>query len=326
MTEKKLKKRIQRCLGILTTVLSRKGIDRNVLAAEYQCSTRQISDDLNLLREIGFPICYERQSGYTLSVADLPIPSLPLNQEHILSMFIASQLLVLTPLEQQADEAVQNMLSGLSEDSRNFLRNLTDRVYIAPEGELGENSRILFDVYRAVSECRSVQIAYSSFSQKKEEELMVDPYGIYIKDRAQSYMVGFSYGRDQRIRRFKLCRISRLSFRGIQFGYPSDFSMRDEMGNGFWSGEQEYHVQIRIHAKIAQLVREREAAEQIEELPGGFLLFRRTVRNLQEVLWDILRYGSGAEVLEPKELRDMMAHEIMQMAKIYREDRINETS
>ena len=69
MTEKKLKKRIQRCLGILTTVLSRKGINRKVLAAEYQCSTRQISDDLNLLREIGFPIRYERQ-GFAFPTSD----------------------------------------------------------------------------------------------------------------------------------------------------------------------------------------------------------------------------------------------------------------
>ncbi len=317
MADEKLKKRIQRCLSILTIVLSRRGINRNMLAAEFGCSTRQISDDLVLLRDIGFPIQYENRE-YTLSMADLNIPPLPLKEEQILSLFIASQLLVLTPLEQQADEAVQRMLSVLSEESRNFLRNLTDRVYIAPDGELGDTN-ILFNVYRAISECRSVQIRYRSFSQKKEEVLDVDPYGIYIQDRAQSYMVGYSYGTAQAIRRFKLCRISHLSFRGMRFTYPADFSMRKEMAKGFWSGDQEYDVWIRFHPQVAQLVREREPQELIEEYPGGVVLLRKTVRNLEEVLWNILRYGSGAEILEPDELRERIKQEILKMGKIYQE-------
>lgn len=317
MADEKLKKRIQRCLGILMTVMSRKGIKRPMLAAEYGCSTRMISEDLALLRELGFPIRYENRE-YTISVTDLKIPPLPLNEEQILSLFVASQLLVLTPLERQADEAMQNMLSVLSEDARSFLRNLTDRVYIAPGGDLGE-TKILFDVYRAVSECRSIQIRYRSFSRKNEEIHDVNPYGIYIKDRAESYMVGYSYGKYQDIRRFKLCRITQLTYRGMRFAYPPDFSMRKEMTRGFWGGDQEYQVLIRFHPDVAQLIREREPEEHIEALPGGFLLVRKTVRNLEEVLWDILRYGSDATVLEPLELRERIQEEIQKMSKEYEE-------
>lgn len=316
MADEKLKKRIQRCLGILTTILSQKGINRNTLAQEYGCSIRTISEDIALLRDIGFAIRYEN-SEYTLSMADLKIPPLPLNEEQILALFIASQLLVLTPLEQKAEEAVQNVLSVLSDEAITFLRNLTDRVYIAPGGDPGD-TKILFDVYRAVSECQAIQIHYQALSTQQEEVWNVEPYGIYLKDRARSYMVGYTYETPKIYRRFKLCRITQLKFRGIKFMYPSDFLIRQEMAKGFWDADQEYEVLIRFRPEIAQLVREREPAERIEALPGGFVQVRKTVRNLDEAFYEVLRYGKRAEVLKPEELREMVKKEIREWQRVYK--------
>ncbi len=314
MADEKLKKRIQRCLGILTTVLSKPGINRPVLAQEYGCAVRTIADDIALLKTIGFAIHYDKQKReYTLSVKDLNIPPLPLNKEQMLALFIASQLMVLTPLEQKANEAVQNMLSVLSEDAITFLRNLTDRVYIAPGGGIGD-TKILFDVYRAVSECRPIRIRYQAFYTHQEEVHDVDPYGIYIEDRSQSYLVGKSYGQYQKILRFKLCRIQELTFRmgeSVRFAYPSDFSIREEMAHGLWGGDQEYEVVIRFYPEAAQLVREREPKERIEALSGGCLLVRRTVRNLDEVFYKVLRRYKAKEydVLEPPELLEILREE-----------------
>lgn len=317
MADEKLKKRIQRCLSILTTVLSRKGVNRTVLAEEFGCSVRTIAEDIALLREIGFGIRYE-QGEYALSTADLKIPPLPLNEEQILALFIASQLLLLTPLEQKAEQALHNMFSALTDEAIAFLRNLTNRVFIAPGGDLGDTN-ILFNVYRAVSECRSIHIRYQAFSTQQDEEHDVDPYGIYIKDRARSYMVGYSYGKCQQIRRFKLCRIQELSFRGLTFTYPPNFSIQEEMQTGLWSGEQEQEVLIRFRPEVAQLVREREPAEYIEPLPGGYLHVRKMVRHLNEVFYDLLRYGRHAEVLEPEALRDRIKTELQAWGKVYEE-------
>ncbi len=213
MADEKLKKRIERCLGILTKILSQKGLNRKILAQEYGCAVRTIAADIALLRDIGFKIRYE-QSEYTLSTADLNIPPLPLQENQILALFIASQLMVLTPLEQKANEALQQMQAVLSEEAITFLRNLSDRVYIAPGGDLGD-TRILFEVYRAVSECQSLEIRYQALSTQQEETHLLDPLGIYIKDRARSYLAGHTYETPRLYRRFKLCRIIELKFRGI---------------------------------------------------------------------------------------------------------------
>lgn len=316
MADAKLKKRIQRCLGILTMVLSKKGVNRNTLAQEYGCAIRTIADDIALLREIGFAIQYTHNE-YTLSTRDLHIPPLPLKKEHVLSLFIASQLLVLTPLEQKAGEAVNTMLMVLEEQTRLFLRNLTDRVYIAPGGEIGD-PQILFDVYRAVSECQSLEIEYDALSTQQTENWTIDPLGIYLKDRERSYLIGHTYYQQPRqYRCFKLCRIRHLTFRNLRFTYPPDFSLRAEMEHGFWTGDQTYDVVIRFQPEVAQLVREREPAERIESLPDGRLLVRRVVRNLDEIFYEVLRYGKCAEVLQPEELRQKIVQELAEWGRMY---------
>ncbi len=241
----RLKRRIRRCWEILVSALTQKGSTRKTLAEEYGCSVRMISQDIALLRDIGFPIKSGKQ-GYSLSVEDLKIPPLPLNEDQVLTLFIASQLLVLTPLEQKASEAVKKMLSVLSEETIEFLRNLTDRVYIAPGGDLGD-TKILFDVYRAVSECRPIRIRYQARSAHQEKIHDVDPYGIYIKDRFRSYLVGKSYGQYPKILPFKLCRILEIQPRVKgTFAYPLNFSIREFMADGFGGGGD---AQQRIYGK-----------------------------------------------------------------------------
>ncbi len=55
---------LQRCLSILTAILSKKKIKRKVLAQEYGCTVRTIADDIAFLRSIGFA-----QGGSILDVA-----------------------------------------------------------------------------------------------------------------------------------------------------------------------------------------------------------------------------------------------------------------
>lgn len=315
MADEKLKKRIIRCIGILSSIWAKQGINRNVLAEEYGCSIRTIADDVALLKEIGFPIRYTG-NGYTIDMKALHLPPLPLSEEQLLALFIASQLLVLTPLEANAEAVVQGMLTVLSEEAVTFLRNLTSRVCIAPGGDFGSPA-LLFEAYRAVSECQSIHIRYQAFSTQQEEEWDIDPLGLYIKDRARSYLIGQTYESPRQFRRFKLCRITHLIRRGLRFPYPEDFSMRAEMARGLWGGDREYAVLIRFQPEVAQLVFEREPAERIERLPGGWVQVRKTVRNLDEVFYEVLRYGRQAEALEPPELRERLKLELEAWVKNY---------
>lgn len=315
MIEEKLKHRFQRCLEILNALMYENGINRNILAERHGCSTRTVAKDLKLLKEIGFNIVYER-GGYILLPSELQVPSVPLGKEHILSLFIGSQFLVLTPLESQVGSAIKNILSGMSENEQAFLRNLTNRICIAPVGEFCDPD-ILVAVYQAVSESQPIKIVYQSFSQGCQLECHVNPYGIYIKERSEAYMVGHVFEKPQKLGRFKLSRIRKLTFQRIRFKYPDDFSIWEEMKKGFWSGDGEYELLLKFTPLVGQLVREREPAKRITEQADGSLFVRRTVRNLKELLWEILSYEANVEVLEPTELREMVKESIEKMRQVY---------
>ena len=316
MIETQIKHRFQRCLEILNAIIFEKGVNRNILVERHKCSKRTIAKDIKLLKEIGFNIRY-RDNEYSLLPSELQIPAVPLGKEHILSLFIGSQLLVLSPLEHQASIAVQNILLTMKPEEQAFLKRLTDRICISPGGEICA-PEILFDVYRAVSECQLIRIYYQSLSQHREIVCNVKPYGIYIRDQYSSYMVGDSYGDLIGRHPFKLCRIRKLEFQGIAFVYPEKFSIREEISKGgFWSGDEKHHVLLKFIPAIAQLVREREPANRITEQVDGSLLVRKTVRQLKEVLWEILAYEANVEVLEPEELKQMVKKSIENMRQVY---------
>ncbi len=315
MIDEQLKHRFQRCLEILNALLSGESFNRKVLSQRHTCSVRTIAKDLQLLRDVGFNIDYQ-QGRYALLPSKLQVPAVPPGKEHILSLFIGSQFLVLTPLERQAGTAINNILSGMSEDEQIFLRNLTSRICLAPVGEFCDPN-ILIAVYQAVSQCQAIKISYYSFSQNCEFESHVNPYGIYIKERSEAYLVGYVTEKPDKLGRFKLSRIRKLTVLNFQFHYPENFSIWDEMKKGFWSGDGKYEVVLKFVPAAAQLVKEREPAERIEAQPDGSLLVRRSIRNLKEVHWEILGYEANVEVLQPEELREMVKHSIEKMRQIY---------
>lgn len=306
--------RYERCFDLLAYIASATNVNRADLAERYQCSVRTIADDIALLKKLGFTIHYSKDSGYNLH-GQLPI--LPFEQQQLLALFIGSQLLSLTPLEEEAQEGLKHLLASLPEERRKLVRELTDRICIAPGGKIC-SSEVLFSVYQAVSECRTLQVRYQAFSTDRTEVFCIEPYGIYLKDRFSSYLVGKRLGAASDVpRRFKLCRIIEVMALLGEFTYPRGFSIREEMKRGFWSGEHTYTVVLRFVPAVAQLVREREPAERIQTLPDGSLRVRKSVRHVKEALWEVLSYGANVEVEEPVQLRRLVRKSIAAMQQVY---------
>ena len=76
---------------------------------------------------------------------------------------------------------------------------------------------------------------------------------------------------------------------------------------------------VRFGRQVAQNVAEVtwHKTQQLQFNADGTLDFRVTVSGLNEISWWILGYGDQAEVLEPPELRKMIAERIKRMAKMY---------
>ena len=79
-------------------------------------------------------------------------------------------------------------------------------------------------------------------------------------------------------------------------------------------------VRIRFSRDQARYVQERRwAAEQrITENEDGSIILEMTTSGLWEIARWALTWGGDAEVLEPEELREMVAGEVGRMARVYR--------
>jgi proteasome accessory factor B len=78
-------------------------------------------------------------------------------------------------------------------------------------------------------------------------------------------------------------------------------------------------VVVRFGRQVAQNVAEVSwhKTQQLHFNADGSLDFRVTVSGLNEISWWILGYGDQAEVLEPSELRKMIAVRVGKLAKMY---------
>jgi CRISPR-associated endonuclease/helicase Cas3 len=124
------------------------------------------------------------------------------------------------------------------------------------------------------------------------------------------------------LRTFKLERIQRIELTGKAYTIPEDFEPRQLLADawGIWYTEAEpVEVVLKFHPRVAHRVQETRwhRSEQVEEQPDGSLIWRAQVGEVQEMVPWIRGWGADCEVLEPLQLREHIAGEARQLAKVY---------
>ncbi len=126
------------------------------------------------------------------------------------------------------------------------------------------------------------------------------------------------------VRTFNTGRILAVELVESHYDIPPRFSLERYFG-GAWSMIRDpklrHQVVIRFQPKVARNVAEVlwHPSQQLNWSDDGSVLeFRATVEGLDEITWWLLGYGKEAEVLQPPELRQILAEQTQAMAAIYR--------
>ncbi|MEX2091910.1 MAG: WYL domain-containing protein, partial [Pirellulales bacterium] len=135
------------------------------------------------------------------------------------------------------------------------------------------------------------------------------------------YVIGRSSLHSE-VRTFNLSRIASLETLTERFTVPQRFSIERHLRNAWLliPGEgADDRVIIRFKPLVAQNVGEViwHKTQQLEFQQDGSLLFKAQVTGLGEIMWWVLGYGDQAEVLEPRELREMVAKRARNLATMY---------
>jgi proteasome accessory factor B len=283
------------------------------LAEQLEVSTKTVMRDLAFMRDqLDLPAEYDPRTftwRYAYPVKNFP--TVQITEGELLALLVARKALEQykgTPYHDQLAHAFEKLSSGLN-----------DRISFSPTGTLGNISfhqaglgrsdlKLFEKLSRAVNESREVTFDYRKPASAAIEQRRVQPYHLANRESAW-YLVGRDLDRAA-LRTYSLARMRSLAVSERRFERPADFSPEKFFGKAFGAfvGTGDYRVTIRFRAAVADQIRERfwHESQEIRELPNGDIEFTVQLGGLDEILRWILGWAGDAEVIIPKELRELV--------------------
>jgi len=296
--------RIDRLFAILLSLQKHKRIRSEDLAAKFYVSKRTIYRDIVALNESGVPIVSLPGEGYEL-MPGYYLPPLNFTENEAVALILGTQL-----LKQQASGSVTiGALQALDKIRAALPKNVAERAEALTSiiGFFTDTDRFNLDdpklmvLQKAILSKRAVNIRYHGFDRDKTTERTIEPYQLYYA-MGTWYLEGYCRLRRE-MRTFRVSRMEKLSLGTDVFARRDHTRTRPDAAVA---------VKLRFDEKIVRWVRERQhygfVKEQAARNKSGVVMIYQVIKLAELMPW-ALSWGSGAEVLEPKELREMMREE-----------------
>lgn len=207
--------RIDRLVGILTTLQSRRHSSAEFLSDKYQISTRTVYRDIKALGEVGVPIGLEPQQGYFI-VQGYFLAPISLTTEE------ANALILMTALAdkfadkptskatQSAIEKIKSVLNGSDKEKVDLLHSNV-RVY-APDAENPGDT--LGIIQSSIVNKQVLTIEYTN-NQGEASKREIEPIGLTFYSN-QWHVIAWCWNRVA-YRDFKVLQIRNLKENGESF-------------------------------------------------------------------------------------------------------------
>lgn len=288
------------------------------LAGELGCHQRTVYRDLEALQMAGFPLYTEQVAGKTkwslLDTWKHQMP-LPLTLTELMALYFSRNMLKVldgTALYESLSTLFEKVKATLPPEYLGYLDKLAQSLEVGPRAHKPYRlfQKTLARVQTAAQEQRHVQMDYWSMSRQALTHRRVAPYKVWFYDET-FYMIGYCDLR-QSVRLFAIDRIARLEVLDSRFELPADFDAQTFMRASFgvFQGEP-VQVRIRFDKQVAGYVRERiwHPTQELIRQGDGSLIFSAEVAGLEEIKFWVLKWGAGATVLAPEDLRRAVAME-----------------
>src|SRR5688572_20740449 len=295
------------------------------LAGSLEVSRKTIVRDIAFMRDrLELPIEFDaRINAYRYTHPVSGFPTVQVSEGELLALLVARKALEQyrgTPFHRQLEASFEKLTGGLK-----------DRISFSPADELqsvsfknvglGKADLAVFNALTgATLRQHEIEFEYRKPGETKAVRRRVQPYHLAHRENLW-YLVAFDTERGA-LRTFALPRISNPTVLKTLFVRPPDFSPEKFFSNalGVLGGERDYRVVIRFCAAVADRICEREwhESQELRDLPDGRLELRLRLGALPEIERWVLTWGSDAEVVQPKELRDRLKATAANLLEVYR--------
>ncbi len=194
---------------------------------------------------------------------------------------------------------------------------VADKVFLE---EVPSSNGWLAVILEALKENRYIKFDYQSFSKSAPAAgIVFEPYLVKLF-RQRWYLTGRPRKGTQ-MRTYALDRITDLKLLPETFEPDPDFDGNEYFKNSFGivvTSNQPRKIVIRSTPRQAKYFRALPLHHtQQETIHDDYSLFTLRMRLSDDFVEELLRYGSEVEVLEPQELRTIMATRLRQAAALY---------
>jgi proteasome accessory factor B len=323
--------RIRRLLQLLGHLQSGRGHNARSLADLCRVCRRTIFRDLDLLRDAGVPLHYDVDEQRFRIPGTYYLPPTNFSTEEALAVIVLcrevgsrTQVAFLEAAHTAAAKLEGSLPPALREHVAGRTRAIQIRLgpMAALDGEAsGDAQRDRYkQIVEAIARRRAVRISYDSFAERSVIVTKLSPYRLWFSRRAW-YVIGRS-SIHRSTRTFHLGRIRDLTPLDDAYRIPRGFSLERYLRNA-WHMIPERGPNRRVVVRFSPLVARNVAdvawhkTQRVVWKGDGSMEFHATVSGLGEVSWWIQGYGDQAEVIEPPELREIIANRAKRLVAVY---------
>jgi predicted DNA-binding transcriptional regulator YafY len=294
------------------------------LAAVFEVSVRTIYRDIQALSEAGVPIAGAPGQGYSLMEGYF-LPPVSFTVDEAVTLLIGTDF-----IEQKFDEeyrrradSSRNKIEAILPESVRLeaarVRSMFRLLAIGKEAVQARERIYLETIRKAIAEERKIQFAYTKSMADEDGNRhsfrTAAPYGLVLTQGVWLLVAHCDLRED--IRHFRLSRMSELTVLPDRYDLPPDFRMTNYKPRD----DRELSVRIRVNPEIVDRVKEAgnffmvSLEPEAEGETGGSWLATFRVRRLEELLYWVLGWGAGMQVLEPESFREQVRDEVIKMLK-----------
>jgi len=311
-----------RLITLIFLLQNRPNQKASELAEKLGVSLRTIHRYFGMLDEMGIPIYSERgpYGGFSL-VRGYKMPPLVFTLEEAVAVVLGTGI-----VEEMWGDLYREAARGALAKLENLLPDEQVREVAWARGSLvatGMNradlkalTPLLEKLRRAIREHRSVNMNYQSSQVPHPSQRGLDPYAL-VHRWGWWYMIGFCHVHHE-VRTFRVDRISELTILDKIFSQRSDFNLQTYLKNEL-QDQPQVVARLRFEPEFANILAGNHSYwETVETKADGSVEVTFPSPTLEWAASTTLAYGPAVEVLDPPELRLMVAEWLDVTARKYK--------
>jgi predicted DNA-binding transcriptional regulator YafY len=293
------------------------------LSTQFEVSVKTAQRDIEFMRDrLNCPLRYDQsRKGYFYEDETFSLPLIYLSSSELLSLMVAKKLLEDMSGSGMADE----LTSVIGKITSLILKHAgSGRIDEVLSFHLVEHSPAPEETFRiALEACirkKTLSFYYLSPARVERTERRVDPYHLF-NYMGTWHLIGHCHMRND-IRTFKISRIERPGICADNFTVRHNFSFEEYFRTSFGliKGDEPCQVVLRFTPEKSKWIRDRVwHKEQATRMLGdGSLEVSMPVAELSEIAREVMKHGSGVEVIKPSGLRELIRSEAEKVLNIYK--------